>query len=347
MEDSGKIYNAILVSGALNSGMSVVTDLLKECDSYFNLDPQDESRDDGKGALKFYLIQPRDGIMNMESVLVDNWTDINPDYAIRRFQKLVEVLGRPHSKLFRLGGDFNSKLSSQFVKLSNEYIDNLIDYTHQSHNIFRRMELNWINNLFQKFKNRIGLSKGYESLTTHISCPGDSFIPITRKYFNDLFSHIAEGKNIDHMVLLVPGAISFHPQRCMNYFHSAKCIIVNRDPRDMYLSARESTYLPRDLDHFIKWYKLMRVKSQKNEECENNILRIQYEDMVFNYEHSINRIFSFLSIDQSSHSFPRKYFDPDSSKKRIGKWKKYDRKNEIEKISHDLKEYLYNENELS
>jgi hypothetical protein len=341
MENPVKFYNAILVSGALNSGMSAVTDLLKECDSFFNLDPQDESRDDGKGALKFYLIQHPDGILNLESILVDNWTDINPDYAIRRFRKLVEVLGRPHSRFFKLGGDFNNKLGSQFVKLSNEYIDNLIDFTHQGHNIFRRMEMNWANNLFQKIKNRVGISKGYENLTTHISCPGNSFIQITRNYFNDLFSHIAEGKNINNIVLLVPGAIAFHPQRCMNYFNSAKCILVDRDPRDMYLSALESTYLPREVDHFIKWYKLVRVQSQKHEKLEKNVLRIQYEDMVINYEHSISRIFSFLSIDQSCHSAPRKYFDPEISIKRIGKWKACDRKNEIEKISRHLQEYLY------
>jgi hypothetical protein len=50
-----------------------------------------------------------------------------------------------------------------------------------------------------------------------------------------------------------------------------------------------------------------------------------------------------LSNDPSCHSSSKKYFDPEISKKRIGKWKKCDYKDEIEKISHHLEEYLYEE----
>jgi hypothetical protein len=328
VENSKKIYNAILVSGYGACGSGAVKDLLKEFDSFFDLDDE------------FWLIFHPDGIMNLESVLVDNWTEFNSDWAIRRFRKLVEVLARPHNRYFKMGGDLNRKLCSHFAKLSNEYIENLIDFTQCGYLEYRLVELNSARQFLQKVMRKISISSANKMLTTEFSCPGDSFIPITRKYLNDLFACAIQGKKKDN-IILYDGASPHHTQRCMNYFYSAKFIIVNRDPRDVYMSAIKSSFLPDDTDHFIKRYEITRTKSLKQPGADKNVLRINFEDLVLNYDQSVDKISSFLSLDKNGHSFPRKYFDPEISIKRIGKWKNSDRKAEIEKISRHLEKYLY------
>ena len=44
-----------------------------------------------------------------------------------------------------------------------------------------------------------------------------------------------------------------------------------------------------------------------------NILRLNFEDLVLNYEETKDIIFDFLDVNESIHRFPKKYFKKKSS----------------------------------
>jgi hypothetical protein len=70
-----------------------------------------------------------------------------------------------------------------------------------------------------------------------------------------------------------------------------------------------------------------------------DILRIQYEDLVLNYDTTVGIILRFLGEDFSDHVEPRKYFDPAVSRKNVGLWRNHGDRAEIEAIRQELKEY--------
>ena len=103
-------------------------------------------------------------------------------------------------------------------------------------------------------------------------------------------------------------------------------IIVSRDPLDQCASLMEGNKgigmemkLRPDSEKYIKW--LMRQK--RNIISNQGIMYCKYEEIISDYDSQVKKIFGFCEIDMSEHILKRKYFDPEVSKTRIGKWKKY------------------------
>ena len=143
-------------------------------------------------------------------------------------------------------------------------------------------------------------------------------------------------------MIIVETLSSLNPDKALNYFHSAKSIIVHRDPRDSYVNliSEFSNFFPKKVEHFIKLYRDMQINSYRNSE-NKNILRINFEDLLFKYEETRNTIFSFLDIKESGHKNKHKYFDPKISVKNYKIWEKHDKQDEIDMIYNALKEYTY------
>lgn len=329
-------YEAILVAGYGHTGSSVVMDMLKECDGFHCPD------------LEFYIAQHPDGVIALEDALVTSWSDFNPDWAIRRFIKLIDILTRRGTR-FRFGLDYNLLLCPEFKAISNNYIARLVDFKHSGHFYFRRADMNALTYLIfgmvrfivQKFNTKFGkLIKDPSVFNTIVACPKDTFLTITRDYFEELFRAAAPDEKINKIVL-DQGTTAYQPERIMNYFYSAKTIIVDRDPRDIYVSSLTSTFLPRDVNDFIRWQKMTREMSVEATADSDRVLRINFEEMIFDYQESCSRIFSFLKCDESIHVSKRKYFKPQISAKRTGKWKSYPLQSEISLIEKELSKYLY------
>ena len=85
----------------------------------------------------------------------------------------------------------------------------------------------------------------------------------------------------------------------------------------------------------------MLKQSYKNAENDDRVLRINFEDLVFKYEETKNKVFNFLGIDKSHHIDKFKHFNPEISKKNVKIWKNHPNKDEINKIFNELKEYCY------
>ena len=111
--------------------------------------------------------------------------------------------------------------------------------------------------------------------------------------------------------------------------------------------SRNKTLIGADLnkidsaDNYIKWHKALRNNKQNIIE-NKNILRLNFEDLVYDYNASIDKIINFFSKD-IIHSRKYSYFDPHSKRARsnVGLWKKYKNKAVMDKIHKKLKSYCY------
>jgi hypothetical protein len=91
------------------------------------------------------------------------------------------------------------------------------------------------------------------------------------------------------------------------------------------------------VDDFILWYKFMQIQTRKNTN-QRETLRLNFEDLVMNYDNSRDSIFKFLEIDAIQHKYPMSNFDPKKSKKNVQLWKRQNN-NDIKVIEENLSEF--------
>ena len=129
----------------------------------------------------------------------------------------------------------------------------------------------------------------------------------------------------------------------MNYFdEDVKCIVVRRDPRDTYLLAKNKLRgvpIPtNDVNSFVWFYQNTIAKTWVPNGP--NVLNLNFEDLVYNYEKSKNKIENFLGIHQ--HIFPQKHFLPSISINNTQLYKHYqESSNEIRMIERELESSLF------
>lgn len=98
-----------------------------------------------------------------------------------------------------------------------------------------------------------------------------------------------------------------------------------------------------DLDTWIAYYKYRRkyIKLQKQNNTEN-ILHLQFEELIYNYEESLTKIKRFLSLGDTEHIKKGEIFIPEKSKTNTQLFRKYPKyAKDIEKIEKELSEFCY------
>lgn len=326
-----KKYKFLDLSGYGFSGKHAVIDLAREFRGYHV----------PHFAFEFNLIRIQGGIRDLETALVDDWSPIRSDAAIRRFKRLVNRLGSknkwtdPRSWFSAVGWNYDEYYNHQFFKLSGEYIAGLAMATWVTDWPYPLGELS-DGELFARKLARILRINGASDFEVNLSAP-DNFLGLTRTYLARLLSsNVGE----DTTTIVMHNAFEpFNPQRSLRYFESAKCIIVDRDPRDTFMDQLKYRPMRLPVDEFIRRYRLYREIAARNYTESKDILRIRFEDLILDYDHTVAKILNFLGETESIHAAPKKYFDPTVSIKNVGMWKHYEKQDEIEKIHRELREY--------
>lgn len=332
-------YKSIVTCASFGgTGSSVITDLLKEFDNVKSM-----------GDYEFTFLYEVDGISDLDHYIVEDFHRLKTDEGIYRFKKLIKHLNKGYSEFF----------GEEFMKLSNEYIDKLIDISWKGNwhmHQYRYSELVRILKykvpekvqkiLFKlkKAKHSYELVPKYPKLEMNLSCREEDFYGLTKEYTDKLFSILNSDSKYKYLALdqLIPPT---NIERYLKYLNDAKVIVVDRDPRDLYILNKlfwNEGWIPtHDVDEYIKWFKLLRKNINKNED-KNRIIRVRFEDFIFNYDDTLNRVIKFLDIDSINHVNKYKYFNPQISIKNCCLWEKYKNfDDDIELISKELKEYCY------
>lgn len=168
------------------------------------------------------------------------------------------------------------------------------------------------------------------------------FIKATKKYMDMLFKGVAKGKDI----IMVDGLIATH---CIDdiskYFDDMRLVIVDRDPRDVYLTGKyvlKTEDIPLEPHEFCDWFRGRRHSFSFNN---SNVMEIRFEDMIYKYEETVKKIESFFGVSSNDHINKKKYFKPEMSGNNTKLWNRYRGESEAMKlIEIELSEWLYQYN---
>ena len=175
--------------------------------------------------------------------------------------------------------------------------------------------------------------------------PSD-FYDKTQKYIEKVFSPLYEKEKKYVLADALFKADNTTPQELM-YYKNSKALIANRDPRDLYVINKEiygEWYMPTwNVETWIAYYKNRRqsIKPQK-ENNKDNILHLQFEELIYNYEESLVKIKTFLNLKDSEHTKKKQIFIPEKSQTNTQMFRKYPQySKDIEKIEKELPEFCY------
>ena len=186
-------------------------------------------------------------------------------------------------------------------------------------------------------------AKAPKSDVMYLSIQPENFIEEVRHYIHSLLYETSQSDK-DIIVLDQPFNVN-NPKTSMRYFDAPRAILVDRDPRDIYVLAKKylksnGSFIPSDnVEDYIIYHRLIRTRCE--EEDGPDILRMSFEDLIYDYEATSARIQDFLGLSGSKHD-EKKYFDPAVSIENTQLFLKHpELADDIQKIEKALPEYLY------
>jgi hypothetical protein len=311
------------LSGYAFSGKSAMSDLISEHSGFFVPSYR----------VEFDLLRIPNGLMSLKDALCNDWSWLRSDRAIRDFINLVEVLDRspsnPLEKIFKPGFNYSAKYKN-FLEESRVFVEAItlktwkmqLPYDLPSLGILEHAKLRILSKLRKKY--------AWPEIEYRLSS-GDNFLDEARKY---LYRLLTNGHNLNNMHTIVAHNMldPINPQAMLCFFENIKSIVVDRDIRDIYITALSpskgfnddvSMYSKItgacDIDLFIARQRLAREKT--NYTYHQNILRFQFEMLALDYENSCIKVREFLGIPESDHTLQMQRFNPEVSRKNIGLWR--------------------------
>lgn len=327
-----KLFDMILgICGYGYTGSGALISLLKEYDGVSYLY--------NKGVQEFTLSYISDGLEDLEYNLVSNPSKgTRCDNAIYRFKLLVDFYER----------NYNRFTKGQFRELSYDFLDELIQVKWKGVRVFE-YQRSWKRLFFyfqasvSKVLRRFGINVRLLPLhERYISIFPDNYLNCTRNYLEKVL-----GGNHEKDCLLLDQPFSIgNPLHSMRFFNNPKCIVVDRDPRDLYVMVKHvykknALFIPSDtVENFINYYK--RVRDDRLWNDSDLIYRVQFEDLIYKYKETVKGIEEFVGPLLGKHSSMKTLFNPSVSIANTNVYSYYPEDSEaINKISHDLNEYLY------
>lgn len=329
--------NYVMVNGYGCTGSSAVVDYLREFECVRV--PVIEK--------EFRIISDPYGIIDLDRALNNSIDPLNEDIAIKKFiwmtDKYINKPGRFTDVRCGYIDEFGKNIKIQTEK----YISSLIGRSYEGYWWYMDMEKSAMYMFAKRLLHKLRIKdyETYEKINLY-TLSEKQFIELTREYLNRLFLPFVENETEDYLVLdnSLPAT---HPSYADRYFGEYRMINVERDPRDIYVNLSKKKLLigyysskTHDPSLFVEWYRKMR----KDQEKSPKEMTVWFEDLVTNYDSVSKRICSFLSVPEEKNTMRREYFNPDRSIKDVGLWKEYPFKDEIDYITSELADCLYDGN---
>lgn len=326
-------FMIIGVCGFGSTGSSSVSDFLME---YESLSVADQ--------VEFTWLTNTDGLLDLEQHIMHPHSRVDDSVnAIIRYRQFAK---RNYRK-YCVGAKIPSKLYWHSV---NNFLDSITNVSWDYYDLldesfcvkyiggFLRRKI--IPRLERKLGKRINM---FPMEKVSLSLSPDNFYDAARKHVKELME--ALGADFTRPVVLDQPYQGNNPQACFPFYDDPYAIVVDRDPRDNYVFARtkllgRNHYMAVDsVEDYIKYFKAMRHNQPYIEE-NDHILRLRFEDMVYNYDETTEKIKTFLHLGENPN--PKSVFDPKLSIANTQVWKKFpEYAEDIKKIEAELSEYLY------
>lgn len=326
----------ITCAGYLATGSSAVTDYLSEFKGCSSI-----------GTYEVRFIHDPNGIRDLEYNLIENNNRHNTSHAIKNYMSYAKKL---NGNFLRKG--YKRYVGDKFEKYTKQYVEEITELTCECwwhYDRFQRGELfNDIDVLFSKIYRKIyklpapSILKYTHEKGYFTSISREKFIEVTKKYIENVIMAMAKNNSEYIMVdqLLPPTNI----EQYLDYFDDIKVIVVDRDPRDLFLleAARwRCGLMPyKDVEEFCKWFEI--IRTNKSVENTDKILHVKFEDLIYNYETETAKISAFVGLPLERHVLPKTKLNPDVSIKNTNLIMQYPEfQKEIEVIERLLPHALY------
>lgn len=323
----------IATCGYGNTGASAVLDFYRGYDSIQLLD-----------TYEFQFLHQPDGICDLKYHLTNSKERIGVDTAIKRYIRLQKhsffaenmrtLIGTEYDKWWKAYIDELTCASWQGISsaydpldisdyVGNKYIDRVIKYSDVA-----------VRKINKDFHLRRNMPKYFSIMSE------SEFDEITAIYIRKFFSLLGRDPKEKLVVDMLFSASN--PHQGMEFFEDARALVVVRDPRDLYVAAKQkperARYMPQgDVESFVKFYKLLRESVVEDE----SVHVIQYEDLIYKYEETAQRLMRIAGLsERPEHEY--ECFNPCVSVKYTNNTKLYQQyAGDIHYIENALSEYLY------
>lgn len=338
----------VSVSGYGATGSSAVIDLLK---GLKDIDVLDD--------FEFQLHYFPDAISDLDYKLNESCSRFyDSDLAIKRFLDLCKRLDKWYypaysGHLHEMAEEYINELNPvtwdgywaydrlmtpeehiQQVDKENLQIDRINARVHLANRVFRKLHL-------PLFDDKKPHKNYYTERKMYMCIKPQNFIKATQKFTDSL---IMQASHKDACIIAINQLLPpQNPERFYKYFsEEVKSIVVTRDPRDLWMHyhiLHRSQHSPRkNIDEYIRWYK-ENMKKEANV-ISNNVLRISFEEIIYNYDRSKALIFDFIGAKDRVQS--QKFFNPSRSAVNTKLFIKHPGyEDDILKIENELAEYLF------
>lgn len=335
MPNDNKILS---VSGYGSTGSSAVVNFLEEFENCHVMGGE------------FRLVQDPDGLEDLCYNLTNSWGWVRSDAYIRRFKKYTDIIGRRISPL-TYGEHLNKEFNFNFFKYRDQFIENITDTKWQGHWFYHDYhERNYFQVLIENFKRSLSWHFGLSPLWLRKNTKKSEMFFVksdadvydhARNFLKKLFDELditAEYLVFDQLIL------PYHKTKFDPLFPGFKQIVVDRDPRDVFLDAKNYNAYPitPNIESFISFYET----SRKLNVVENNesTLLIRFEDLIYQYGETTKKIVDFLGIDFANHTKKFSRLDPKVSIKNTKTWCKEENlgyRRDMEVVKERLSEWCY------
>ena len=168
----------------------------------------------------------------------------------------------------------------------------------------------------------------------------DNFVPITQRYVTNILKDIGYTKEDNCIINQFFSASD--PAHTMRYVNNSRAIVVNRDPRDVFIIGRilnlHSCYPHDNVEDYVKYVNCYIKKSIKDKS--GNTLYLQFEDLIYRYADTVKAIEDFCHIKE--HTLSLRFFNPEKAKRNVQLKHRFpELKKEIAYIEASLPEMLY------
>lgn len=259
---------------------------------------------------------------------------------------------------------YEELFNHKFKQLSYEYIENLCDVIYKGFyhaDFYNRGKIfAFLNRCYQKiirtffYNKKITKYLPLSLLSKNEFCYGgtyskEKFLETTKEYVSKLLNEY--NKNNSPYILIDQ---LFPPTNVDDFFNyiptnqECKVFVVERDPRDLYVTAKcflNMGVVPlENVNKFCDWYLWTRGQA-KNKSKSKNVMYLQFEDIIYDYEETRKKICNFIGININSDCKQFEHFDPKKSVNNTQVWKRFKGKItdlEIKTIETRLKKYCYN-----
>lgn len=298
--------NLISIDGPGFSGSSAFGDLLGEfsnCTSLGGVDLRENPERGADNAYEIDFFREPNGIYDLEKICFTNVGRIR-DEAIHQFIRICK-------KYYHSG---ISIYDDYFYNLSKLFVKNITDFT----------------------------IKTSEKSVTYVpkKLSVKEYRAYAKEFLTSFIKNIPSKENLilDNIMSISKPDID----TLYDYFGDFKLLYILSDPRDIYTRARlapGNDWVPVNPEIFVRsWNRVVpEYKNSKNK----SLLCLSFDELCNNYDSVLNKLMSFLNLNESAHINKFKFFNPNVSINNTNIWNKLKNQEPINYIYKNLKEYCY------